>query len=750
MPSLDIQRLNELNALYLHMQEGVCIHEIIYDDKGNAINYRITDVNPAYEKITSLSFKDTVGRLASDVYGTGEPPFLEQYARVAETGKSESFELYWSPIQKHFNVSVISTKKHHFATIFFDITDIKQAQENQKESQDKYLHLFHRYPIGLVISNISDGKLIECNDYIAKLFGYKSIEDCLTNYSTDKHYATAQGRMIMLETLRKDGELSDFEVELKDIQGNRFWVSYSAHIYNNTLEGAAIDITDKKRNEKLLFESEERYKRLALATHEAIAISKNGKIIDVSKQIFEIYGYSPDEFSKLTFPKLVHPDDLSMVQSKMKNQVKGPYQHRGIHKDGSVLYLEIRAENININGEPHRLTVIRDNSELMNMQEQLSQSEKMQAIGQLAGGIAHDFNNQLTGIVGYADILYEELRSQPTLAKYVQYILQASKRSSDLTSQLLAFAHKGKYLTVDINIHEIVEEVIQILTRTIDKKINLIQNLKASHPITTGDPTQIQNALMNLAINARDALPDGGDITLSTENLFLDAEFCQAQSNKIEPGKYLAVFVADNGIGMEPELQKKIFEPFFTTKAVGQGTGMGLASVYGTIKNHGGAINVYSESGRGTTMKIYLPQVPVPIAATTNSDTSSLKTSQEAHIVVVDDEPFILNTAATLLEKIGYKVTTFQTGKACIRFYEKHWKDVELVILDMIMPELSGKEVFSHLKKINPDVKTLLSSGYSVDGEAQSILDIGVMGFLQKPFTRKALADLIFKILHKS
>ncbi len=387
----------------------------------------------------------------------------------------------------------------------------------------------------------------------------------------------------------------------------------------------------------------------------------------------------------------------------------------------------------------------RDITEQRVLEDQISQTQKMEAIGQLAGGIAHDFNNQLTGIMGYADLLRENLVHNKDLFRYADMIITATRRSADLTDQLLAFARKGKYLEIPINMHKVISEVVSLLEHSIDKKVQIKQNLYANPPITSGDPTQMQNALLNLAINARDAMPDGGEMIFSTDVIFLDEEYCSANPYEIVPGSYLQVSITDTGTGMDEETQRHIFEPFFTTKETGKGTGMGLAAVYGTVKNHKGAINVYSELEFGTTFKIYLPLLD------SSSDMDGEAKDREkiikgnARILVVDDEEMILDLVSDMLESMDYTVVACANGKEAVTRYKKSWKKVDLVILDMVMPEMGGHEAFIAMKKINPDIKALLSSGYSINGEAEKILEEGVLDFIQKPYQK---AELSQKVAH--
>ncbi len=389
----------------------------------------------------------------------------------------------------------------------------------------------------------------------------------------------------------------------------------------------------------------------------------------------------------------------------------------------------------------------RDITDQRVLEDQLSQAQKMEAIGQLAGGIAHDFNNQLTGIMGYADLLRENLVHNNDLFRYADMIITATRRSANLTAQLLAFARKGKYLDIPINMHKVIGEVISLLEHSIDKKVQIKQNLYANPPIISGDPTQLQNALLNLALNARDAMPDGGEMIFSTDVVFLDKEYCSANPYKILPGSYLQVSITDTGTGIDEETQRHIFEPFFTTKETGKGTGMGLAAVYGTVKNHKGAINVYSELKSGTTFKIYLPLVN----SSSDSD-SEVKDIEKiikgnARILVVDDEQLILDLVSDMLESMDYTVVACANGIEAVTRYKKSWKKVDLVILDMVMPEMGGHETFIAMKKINPAIKALLSSGYSFNGEAEKIIKEGVLDFIQKPYQKAELSQKVAQAL---
>jgi len=387
-----------------------------------------------------------------------------------------------------------------------------------------------------------------------------------------------------------------------------------------------------------------------------------------------------------------------------------------------------------------------DVTERARMQEQIQQSDKLRSIGQLAGGIAHDFNNQLAVLLGYADLLREQLADNKELRGYATTIGDVVRRSADLTKQLLAFARKGKYQSVPVNMHSIIAEVISLLGRSIDKRIKLRQHLDANPPMTEGDPTQLQNALLNIALNARDAMPEGGELQVATEVVDLDEAYCRTNPFDIRPGRFIQIAVTDTGMGMDAETQKHIFEPFFTTKEAGKGTGMGLAAVYGTVKLHGGAVNVYSEVGHGTTMRLYLPLLETAVE-TEERERASDVVRGHGHILIVDDEERVRDMAKSVLQHLGYQVTTCKDGAEGVGYYREAWKTVDLVILDMVMPELGGRDAYVAMRQINPSVRAILASGYSLNGEAQAIMDQGIQGFVQKPFRLSELSRTIAQVL---
>ena len=375
------------------------------------------------------------------------------------------------------------------------------------------------------------------------------------------------------------------------------------------------------------------------------------------------------------------------------------------------------------------------------LEDRLRQAEKMQALGELAGGIAHDFNNQLAGIMGYTEMIRKRVDEDERLTRYADTILKVSRRASSLVAQLLAFARKGKRRPVDVDAHELLDEVIALLERSIDQRIKIERAFCADAPAVTGDPTQLQNALLNLGINARDAMPEGGRLTFATKIVDLDEEYCRNHTYEITAGCYVQIAVSDTGVGMDAETQARIFEPFFTTKEAGKGTGMGLAAVYGAVKSHEGSINVYSETGRGTTFRVYLP-----VAESTGKRRSASPASEgtaSGHIMVVDDDDTARATARSILSEMGYVVSTFATGEDAVACYVNVWKEIDVVVLDMTMPAMSGPDTFRAMRRVNPDIRSVLSSGHALDGQGPELLDEGIRSFVEKPFTVDELCDKV-------
>ncbi|MBN1307610.1 MAG: response regulator [Chitinispirillaceae bacterium] len=384
--------------------------------------------------------------------------------------------------------------------------------------------------------------------------------------------------------------------------------------------------------------------------------------------------------------------------------------------------------------------------EKVRLEEQLTQSQKLESLGQLAGGIAHDFNNMLGAIMGYAYMIQRRAAgSDQIIQNHARIIIEASRRASDLTGKLLAFARKGKYQVVVVNVHETIQDVIKLLTHTIDPRITIRQHLTADPATVMGDRAQLQNAILNLAVNARDAMPKGGELVFGTDVITIPDRNLHEYPHLASAGKYLILSVTDTGMGMDEETKEHIFEPFFTTKEKGHGTGLGLASVYGTVKSHQGAIEVSTKRNKGTRFEVFLPLVEIEEKESTQEEERLQKGS--GTIMIVDDEELIRDMAAEMLQHLGYDAIPCKDGQEAVEYYRKNNEKVDLIIVDMIMPRMGGVDCVTEIRKINPDARVIISTGYSLVRDSQKIMAKGVDGFIQKPFEEQELSHLIAQVL---
>jgi len=424
--------------------------------------------------------------------------------------------------------------------------------------------------------------------------------------------------------------------------------------------------------------------------------------------------------------ELIRPDEteviLELSASLIRDKKKEPTGFRVVGRDVS--------ERLRVEKEKRRL------------EAQLQQAQKMEAVGTLASGIAHDFNNIMMGILGNASLMLARIEPDHPHHSKLKNIEKYIQSGSELTKQLLGFARGGKYNVKSTALRDLVTLSAQMFGRT-KKEIRIhTTHLKDTWPVEV-DRGQIEQVLLNLFVNAWQAMPGGGDLHLLSEDVELDETYDMPY--KVEPGRYVKLSVVDTGVGMDQATQERIFEPFFTTKEMGRGTGLGLASAYGIIKNHGGHVNVYSEKGQGTTFNIYLPASDKTVEKEA-PQSRELRRGNET-ILLVDDEDITVEVGEEILVELGYKVFTARNGVEALSVYKANASDIDMIILDMIMPDMGGGKTYDELKKIDPDIKVLLSSGYSISGEASEILERGCNDFIQKPFNMKQLSEKMRRIL---
>jgi PAS domain S-box-containing protein len=742
----------------------------------------LVDCNPALLKMLGMTREQFIGRTTKDslwkvIREDGSELPWEEYPsqRAMASGVPVQGVVagVFNPTENDYRWVVISaipmvqpdgSAVGQVLVTLHDITELRQAKISLQVSEEKYRAMFEHAPLAYQSLDAA-GRLIDVNPGWLEMLGYardevigKSFADFLhpdflphfaKNFPAFKERGLVHN--VQFRMRHKLGRYIDIELNgcIGYFPDGRFRQTYCVF----------QDVTLRKLAEEKLRKSEETYRELLSHLNFGIVVhAPDTSVLLANPAACKLLGLSHDQIQGKValdpqwkflredgsdMPLEEYPVNRVLVSGEaLQNRVIGVNRAVG----GDLMWLLVNG--FRVAGDSGRceqvIITFVDVTEKQKMQERLRQSEKMDAIGQLAGGVAHDFNNQLGGILGYADLLLDHLKD-PTLRQYAEKIISASRHAAELTSQLLAFGRKGKNLNVPVDVHQVIGEAISILERSIDKRIRIVQNLHSQTSVINGDPTQIYNALLNLGINARDAMPEGGELTYATERIQVDSAFIRKNQYDLVPGTYVCISVTDSGIGMSKETQQRVFEPFFTTKKEGQGTGLGLSSVYGTVHNHGGAISVYSELGQGTAFKIYLPTFEAEIWA--DGQVPQATEAGVGRILLVDDEPVLREVASDMLCSLGYQVETCRDGKEAVDYYNEHWRQIDLVILDMVMPRLDGRGAFAAMRKINPNIRAILSSGYSINERAQSILDDGVMAFVGKPFSRRQLTEVVERVL---
>jgi PAS domain S-box-containing protein len=515
------------------------------------------------------------------------------------------------------------------------------------------------------------------------------------------------------------------------------------------LEKLQREVSERKLAEHALRESRERFRELAELLPETIfETDMHGNLTFVNRSAFKQFGYDKEDYERgLNAFDMIEPSHreraMNNAQKVLHGDSVGINEYDALRKDGTTFSVLLHSAPIIREGRPTGLRgFIIDISEKKKLEMQLQQGSRMEAIGTLAGGIAHDFNNLLMCIQGNVSLMLLNMGSDHPYHEKLSNIEQYVQQGSDLTRQLLGFAQGGKYEVKSTNLNELVRKSSVMFGRT-KRQIRIHRKLQESLWPVEVDRGQIEQVLLNLYVNSWQAMPHGGDLFLSTENIILEDRYVRMMG--LKPGRYVSIEVTDTGIGIDEQTQRRIFDPFFTTKEMGRGTGLGLASAYGIVRNHDGIISLQSKVGEGASFTILLPATDKEIPHEQELLEDVLYGTET--ILLVDDEEMILEVGKELLEHLGYEVLTAGGGVSAIEQYRTHGKQIDLVILDMVMPELCGGKTFDKLRIINDRVRVLLSSGYSMNDQAQSILNRGCNGFIKKPFNAKELSQKLREVL---
>ncbi|MGZ8430218.1 MAG: PAS domain-containing hybrid sensor histidine kinase/response regulator [Candidatus Deferrimicrobiaceae bacterium] len=556
------------------------------------------------------------------------------------------------------------------------------------------------------------------------------------------------------EAVRNRERVLRLEYRLRNRDGSIWWVGDRRQMIFGEdgrlrwVDGLLLDITDRKRSETALRLTQFSVDR---GSDAAYWMGADGRLLYVNDKACEALGYSREELLSMKiqeinpdFPSERWPSHWEELRQRQTYSVES--KHRT--KDGRLIPVEVTANYIEFDGKEYNCASARDityrkraEEESRLLQSQLIQAQKMEALGLLAGGIAHDFNNLLTGILGYANLLCYRKGIDPEVERAAVAIQRASERASNLTAQLLGFARKGKNLNIEVDLGGLVTAVTGLLERTLDQRIRIVTDFHPEEGCVLGDPSQLDQVVMNLAVNGCDSMPEGGRLKIATERVFLDEAFCRDREG-MTPGNYLLLSVGDTGIGIPPENLERIFDPFFTTKPQGKGTGLGLSMVFGIVRNHGGCVDVRSEAGAGTEFRVYLPESGAGASKKTVAMSAALPRGR-GRILLVDDQETVRDVARDMLEALGYEVLIASDGLAGVSRFREMWREIDLVVLDMVMPNLSGGECFRRMKEIDPKARVVLSSGYSMEGAIQDVMNEGILAFIQKPYRLEELSRVV-------
>jgi PAS domain S-box-containing protein len=642
-----------------------------------------------------------------------------------------------------------------------EIAEREKAEEALRLSEERFRKAFDRAPIGMTLTGL-DGRWLDVNHAFCRMLGYSEQELVGMNFRTIMNLEDLPANLKGFGELL-DGERESFNMEKRFFHknGQTVWVSVSATVVRNT-EGTPLyfvaqleDLTERKRAEEALH----RFQFSMEHAPEAVFfMTRDAGFSYVNEQACRSLGYSRDELMSLklwdidpVFPR----ERWEEIMRERVGTVHTETQHR--RKDGAIFPVEVSARHLWLGDDEFHVAFVRDLTKRKQIEEELRHAHKLKAVGQLTGGVAHEFNNLLTAITGGLALTLEQIPAGSEQFGLIDMAQQAAVRASGLTKQLLSFSRRSPIDQQPLNLGAEAGEVVRLLRQAIDRKIEIEIKSEADLRLILADASQINQLIMNLCVNARDALMDRMErnkntvrpswqpsILIGVENVDIDDAHCRLHPDA-RSGEYVRLSVSDNGSGIDEEIRHRIYEPFFTTKEIGRGTGLGLSAVYGIVAEHLGWIELQSAKDEGTTFRIYFPRTEQAPAAVPSSAAERPVTNGGRTILLVDDEEAIRLLGKTILERKGYQVLTAGDGRETVEIFSRRKEEIDLVILDLTMPHLSGEEVLRQLRRIGPELKVIVSSGQRTN-PSSSFRNVS---FLPKPYRPDDLLRTVIEVLQK-
>jgi two-component system cell cycle sensor histidine kinase/response regulator CckA len=631
----------------------------------------------------------------------------------------------------------------------------RQAEAALGSCEEKYRKLYDNIREG-VVSIALDGRITECNQALREMLGYATEEILRLSYEDivpQERYSQAWDGM--RDQVLTRGYSEPYEMELTRRDNSILPVEVRSYLIGNE-EGAAsgiwtfvTNISERRRMEGELKRTKDHLENVIENAVDAIGIvDADGAFTIWNKRSETIFGYTVGEIKGSHYSKLyADKAEMTKLLSLLKRDgVVREYEASMRKKNGEIVPMELsinllRNEEGKVVGS---ISVARDLRDKKLLEAQLLHAVKMEAVGTLAGGIAHDFNNLLQAIQGYAELLsFDKDKNDPQYFE-LQEIVRAARRGGELTKQLLTFSRKVESKLRPVNLNQEVNQIARLLERTIPKMIKIEVSCDPALRPVNGDPTQLEQILMNLGVNAKDAMPYGGNLVIETKNASLDDEYCRLHP-EATPGEYVLLTVTDTGHGIERAAMGHIFDPFYTTKEVGRGSGLGLSMVYGIVRNHGGSIDCWSEPGKGTSFRIYLPVIKATVEPSNSLAIENFPSGSE-RILVVDDEEFVRNVAEQILTRYGYRVVTAPDGEGALELF-RSGEGFDLTILDLVMPGMGGTECLEKLLEMSPGARVIIASGYSSDTAQMNALKSKARYLIDKPYRVRDMLQAVRKVL---